>query len=539
MEKKKFFEKLNKSTNFWFTIGILIGCFIMLIDIGIGYCFGIFDKYLIDEYIFNNGNERQVAKADEPLRSASQTPNYNLIPYSNNFVSRTPIAPYGYFYSFSHEFSISHKYFIYLCVDGYYANIYMQFQSNLGNLYGANLTYSDFYYYRFITINDAVNGFELYASNLPDNVLNVSVCFLDLTSIFGVGNEPISINSTLSYYISSSFNYYSIGYNSGFNDGNIDGISSGYQEGYQVGVNDGYNEGLQDGYLDGEADGYAQGYLDGYTEALDSTDYTESIDLNSYYNFRSKYYQQNPNYWVSSDSTGLIVNAGDLAINNPPSWIALYFDFSNYEEGYSYTFNASFDFAQVVNNVALLTTDSFTSEKFNIIANFDYTEYVPDIDLDGLINAVNFDFSNIEFTPQGNQNYLVLAFYNQFIYYDEWFTITDFNLIGEFTFDSRLDKAFNDGIKYADSRVNDNSASYLNGLDNGYKSGYSDGLNKGSDYSFGSFFFGIIDAPIRAVLSMFDFEIFGTNLRTFMLVIFSIVAVITLVRVLYKFKFGE
>lgn len=84
------------------------------------------------------------------------------------------------------------------------------------------------------------------------------------------------------------------------------------------------------------------------------------------------------------------------------------------------------------------------------------------------------------------------------------------------------------------------------GVETGYENGYSEGQHYGynigyergkydseaSDYTFLGLFGAIIDAPLNAFKSMFDFEIFGVNMTGFFLSLFSIAVILVVVKLL-------
>lgn len=66
--------------------------------------------------------------------------------------------------------------------------------------------------------------------------------------------------------------------------------------------------------------------------------------------------------------------------------------------------------------------------------------------------------------------------------------------------------------------------------DNGYTAGYQDGLNAENPYSFGNLLSSIIDVPINAFRSLFNFELLGVNMVNFATGILSLVVVIAIIK---------
>lgn len=79
-------------------------------------------------------------------------------------------------------------------------------------------------------------------------------------------------------------------------------------------------------------------------------------------------------------------------------------------------------------------------------------------------------------------------------------------------------------------------ADYESQLDSKYNQGYSAGYNKGVEsghnYTFLSLIGAVVDAPLGAFRSMFDFEILGMNMSSFMLSLFSISIIIVVIKLL-------
>lgn len=75
---------------------------------------------------------------------------------------------------------------------------------------------------------------------------------------------------------------------------------------------------------------------------------------------------------------------------------------------------------------------------------------------------------------------------------------------------------------------------YNTGSTDGYNQGYNAGIEEGTDYSFLSLMGAVIDAPIKAFTGLFDFELFGTNIKNLLLALFTGSVII----VILKFSLG-
>lgn len=128
------------------------------------------------------------------------------------------------------------------------------------------------------------------------------------------------------------------------------------------------------------------------------------------------------------------------------------------------------------------------------------------------------------------------------------------------------DLGFNDGVKYADGRVdtsslsyeagytrgsldaesnvNTSSASYTAGVNDGkttanntvtkssasWSAGYSAGVDDAGSYTFNGLLGAVFDVPVNAFRQFFNFEILGVNLTALFSAVFVILFVVTIVR---------
>ena len=90
----------------------------------------------------------------------------------------------------------------------------------------------------------------------------------------------------------------------------------------------------------------------------------------------------------------------------------------------------------------------------------------------------------------------------------------------------------NDGLT-AGKEIGQNIG-YANGYDIGYTNGYDVGLQDGADfenvYTFDRLLSSVIDVPIKAFRSMFNFELLGVNLANFGFAILSVCLVLAVIK---------
>lgn len=104
--------------------------------------------------------------------------------------------------------------------------------------------------------------------------------------------------------------------------------------------------------------------------------------------------------------------------------------------------------------------------------------------------------------------------------------------------DAGYQTGYDDGIDYANTHVNQSSASYIQGK--------WDGIDSAGNYTFLSLVSAVIDAPIRAIFGyetvedgltvvhpgLLTFDVFGYDMSNFVLTIFSIAIVLAVLRII-------
>lgn len=91
---------------------------------------------------------------------------------------------------------------------------------------------------------------------------------------------------------------------------------------------------------------------------------------------------------------------------------------------------------------------------------------------------------------------------------------------------------YNDGYSAGNSagEASGYKKGYSAGDSAGYSRGYSYGVSSSNDYTFLGLMSSVVDAPITAFTSLFNFEIFGVNLSGFVLGVFTLCIIIVVVR---------
>lgn len=89
-------------------------------------------------------------------------------------------------------------------------------------------------------------------------------------------------------------------------------------------------------------------------------------------------------------------------------------------------------------------------------------------------------------------------------------------------------------VGYDDGRRLGYTSGYKDGNNAGYNSGYAVGFSSAvaeDTYSFNSLFGAVIDAPIKAFRGLFSFEVFGVDMTNFLLSLFTVCVIITIIKV--------
>ncbi len=88
-------------------------------------------------------------------------------------------------------------------------------------------------------------------------------------------------------------------------------------------------------------------------------------------------------------------------------------------------------------------------------------------------------------------------------------------------------------LGYSEGNTAGYNAGYTAGDSVGYNRGYDVGVNTTNTYSFTNLISAVLDAPINAFTSLFNFEILGVNLSSFLLALFTIAVVLTVVKIIF------
>ena len=83
-----------------------------------------------------------------------------------------------------------------------------------------------------------------------------------------------------------------------------------------------------------------------------------------------------------------------------------------------------------------------------------------------------------------------------------------------------------------DGSIDGFNQGYDNGLSDGKVIGYNKGVQSANDYSFFALVSAVVDVPIKAFTSLFNFEILGVNLTSFFYSLFTLACVLCVVKLI-------
>lgn len=117
------------------------------------------------------------------------------------------------------------------------------------------------------------------------------------------------------------------------------------------------------------------------------------------------------------------------------------------------------------------------------------------------------------------------------------FALQDLNNWSDLSNDVYYNNGYNEGFKggktegYSNGLDEGYSNGFAEGKKNGYDIGYNAGVNAGQDYSFSALFGAVFDVPIQAFKGLFNFEIFGVNMTSFVSSLLALCVIVVIVKI--------
>lgn len=320
------------------------------------------------------------------------------------------------------------------------------------------------------------------------------------------GSYPFEVSSSMGLYNISNVSEDLVFNSLIYSVGKLDGYNGGYDSGYSNGYSSGYNSGLNDnstskGFFEGGSFSFfASSELDLNNVPFDSFKLLDSDYYRGYYSGV---------YFCDSNNSSLVGN--DL--------------FSAFDSSRVDSFNASYiscffglggkDFpsSSVFNVLRRSSNGFFSVGEFGSGCVFYFT--------DG--SSVSFNtaddyFSTIDLSKFLGKRVLRVLFFTASG------DVPFFGLMNNSAYSSAYNFGFSDGKKEG---YNDG---FSIGRTFGYGQGYNVGVESANNYSFLGLFGAVIDAPIKAVSGLLNFNLLGFNMASFFYAILTLALIITIIR---------
>lgn len=305
---------------------------------------------------------------------------------------------------------------------------------------------------------------------------------------------------------------------------------------YQIGFNEGKIQGYENGYNKGSTDGYTKGQQNAI-ETINNAYYLNKYFFNNNTEATGKVYETkysssndtllgNFNLGVSTDNGLTFINAKEYYKDYTPQSYN-YIEINTVNEDFIYGYN------QLIFNGLPIGTLIHLQLKF--IAKNEYTDISYAVDSKGGLYYLH-----------GGQNGYVpnTCLYsiriNGFIGYNfetgkenkPLEDATFFNFKDFANFSVTLPKDYTNKSVYENGYNNAKNEYYNKWYIGRYQQGYNDGTKNAGNYTFLSLMGSVVDAPIKAISDMLNFEILGFNMKQFFYAIMTVCIIVTIVKLL-------
>ena len=307
----------------------------------------------------------------------------------------------------------------------------------------------------------------------------------------------------------------SLKYQIGFNEGKI----KGYNEGYNKGSTDGYEKGIEKGIKENLANDYIFNNLKNWDCRVDYNNETKGdfiltsnnniVDCSGYFPYiKSIEYENTKKYkilftWNSKTNNKFKYGFKDLIFQGLPinTKIDITCAVPPYEIPTGSTQYQKTFVCYIGDNGKLFTTDK-TYE------NLQYNEqtYITNIN----IHCTTYTITNGQTSTEGT-NYDLKKYPNM--------SITG-------------DKDLSNGAYYENGYNTAKDLYYNKWYIGRYQQGYNDGTRNAGNYTFLSLMGSVVDAPIKALSDMLNFDILGFNMKQFFYAIITVCIIVTIVKLL-------
>lgn len=355
------------------------------------------------------------------------------------------------------------------------------------------------------------SNYYLYVDISSSNAFPITLTFTDF-SVYYIGYTNWNITNVSSIYAPPSVDYA------------VNSIPSIYQDGYS----DGYNQGYTNGYVAGLADSFQAGYDKGQADLLNTifAGSTLAVGYDGFYASVEDY-----NNGVLSNTT---IQDFDFEVENSIIDCRQFGNYFNtsipHYTGRLDSLVLQFEFSQIFSLSQLQSLFVEHRQALPIFESF-WVGFSNDtrLNLTSLWNLNDDGIYRLDFsTLSAEQLALEVEWFELGLQVDNWL-YADYYLGFK---DSSYERGYTQG--YSDGLVAGKEIGIVDGYDIGYTAGYNVGLEDGADfdnvYTFDRLISAVIDVPVNAFRSMFNFELLGVNLANFGFAILSVCLVLAVIK---------
>ena len=353
---------------------------------------------------------------------------------------------------------------------------------------------TNFYFKHSILINFSENvSFSFQNSSLlniliidiiaPSETIYSNLLILPFFIVFKYNGEFFIISSPTYEYAYDSYS---------------SGLSGDYKDGYDAGLSAGESIGYENGYND------VMNLFTGYGPFLNASysvyaDYNNSVILSGSIG--------------STDTNFEKMNGGVALTATASKTIEQYVSNQTSESGYvEFTFNTPLSVKQY--NTFVFNSFEFGNGAAFVLNNNKVVSF----------NNADLHSSLQSYSLIGYEDYNIIKIRLRFANPD---------YVGGIgvSVNSSNSVDYSNGFEDGKNSVN-TSNYYNNGYNDGYNVGKNDGISSANNYSFLGLIGAVVDAPIKAFTGLFDFEILGFNISTFILSLITVCVIITIIKLL-------
>lgn len=413
---------------------------------------------------------------------------------------------------------------------------------------------------------DNINDWYIGIYFEPDVITNTATAAL--TNPFMSQNKYSGASHLPYYWTSYNETYWQDRYDEGYTAGEADGLNEGYTEGHTAGYQEGYTTGetagYQEGYTAGETAGYRHGWDDGhdngYTNGYaagyefgtnDTIERMKNILKKATYTAEVSYYTNNQGDFTKQNTT--------IILNEYKTFIYNGVNFNEYQtqmeqiitsdfmsEGLisgsitlEWAAEDQFDYTQIPIYLSILQTIPANSYHGYIYTANNQRYQAYGIYIDNSDNAYE-NTKQAKFSISDSENVIYPVIVKKITIAYNFPIQTQNTDIGRFSIITN-NAGFQEGYAagWNDGRIDGTTEAYDNGYavgeSNGYQKGYKAGFESTKNGDWKHLISAVVETPVNTLMSLFNFEILGLDMRIAIASIITISVVIIIIKMVVKF----